>query len=64
LDVLRTDDGRFADLPGFAFAPHYVDDMPGYGGLRVHYLDEGPGTLLRPSSVFMGSRPGATCIAR
>jgi len=42
LDVLRTDDGRFADLPGFAFAPHYVDDMPGYGGLRVHYLDEGP----------------------
>ena len=42
MDVLRTDDGRFADLPGFAFAPHYVDDMPGYGGLRVHYLDEGP----------------------
>ncbi len=42
MDVLRTDDGRFADLPGFAFAPHYVDDLPGYGGLRVHYLDEGP----------------------
>ena len=42
MDALRTNDGRFADLPGFAFAPHYVDDLPGYGGLRVHYLDEGP----------------------
>ncbi len=42
MDVLRTDNGRCADWPGFAFAPHYVDDMPGYGGLRVHYLDEGP----------------------
>ena len=40
---LRTPDERFADLPGFAFEPHYteVDDSEG-GTLRVHYLDEGP----------------------
>ena len=41
-DALRTPDDRFADLPGYAFAPHYLDDLRGYGGLRLHYLDEGP----------------------
>jgi haloalkane dehalogenase len=42
MEVLRTADARFADLPGYAFAPRYVDDLPGYEGLRVHYVDEGP----------------------
>jgi pimeloyl-ACP methyl ester carboxylesterase len=41
-DVLRTPDDRFANLPGYAFAPHYVDDLESYRGLRIHYLDEGP----------------------
>ncbi len=27
---LRTPDERFADLPGFPFAPHYVEELPGY----------------------------------
>jgi haloalkane dehalogenase len=36
--VLRTPDERFANLPDFPFAPHYVE----LNGLRVHYLDEGP----------------------
>lgn len=42
MKVLRTPDYRFANLPGFGFAPNYlvVDDTEG-GGLRVHYLDEG-----------------------
>lgn len=39
---LRTPDERFADLPGFAYPPRYADDLPGYAGLRLHYLDEGP----------------------
>jgi len=34
----RTPDDRFGDLPGYAFAPHYVE----HDSLRVHYLDEGP----------------------
>ncbi|HYM30597.1 MAG TPA: haloalkane dehalogenase [Candidatus Cybelea sp.] len=41
-EALRTPDERFANLPGFAFAPHYVENLPGYAGLRAHYLDEGP----------------------
>lgn len=42
IDAKRTPDERFVDLPAFAFKPNYVDDLPGYEGLRVHYLDEGP----------------------
>lgn len=42
MEALRTDDRRFEGLPGYPFAPHYIDNLPGYEGLRVHYLDEGP----------------------
>jgi pimeloyl-ACP methyl ester carboxylesterase len=46
MDALRTPDERFASLPGFAFAPRYVDDLAGFEGLRVHYLDEaGPAPI-------------------
>lgn len=42
MDALRTPDERFEQLPGYPFAPHYVDVPDGDGGtLRVHYLDEG-----------------------
>jgi haloalkane dehalogenase len=36
--ALRTPDDRFANLPGFAYQPNYLD----HAGLRVHYVDEGP----------------------
>jgi pimeloyl-ACP methyl ester carboxylesterase len=42
IDYLRTPDDRFADLPGYAYRPHYFDDLRGCQGLRMHYLDEGP----------------------
>jgi haloalkane dehalogenase len=38
MDVLRTPDERFADLPDFPFAPHYIE----VDSVRMHYLDEGP----------------------
>jgi haloalkane dehalogenase len=42
VEILRTPDDRFADLPGYDFEPHYVEvtgaeDTP----VRMHYLDEG-----------------------
>jgi pimeloyl-ACP methyl ester carboxylesterase len=40
IEALRTPDARFADLPGYSFAPHYVVPQP-ETGLRMHYLDEG-----------------------
>lgn len=42
MNVLRTPDERFLNLPNFPYAPHYVDDLPGYEGLRMHFVDEGP----------------------
>jgi haloalkane dehalogenase len=43
MEVARTPDSRFADLPGFAYAPRYVEIPDGEGGtLRVHHVDEGP----------------------
>lgn len=38
MQILRTPEERFAALPGYAFAPHYVE----VDGLRIHYVDEGP----------------------
>ncbi len=40
--ALRTPDERFAALPGWPSAPHYADDLPGFEGLRLHWVDEGP----------------------
>ena len=42
MNVLRTPDERFAELPDFPWDPHYIDDLPGSAGLRVHYVDAGP----------------------
>ena len=41
-NVYRTPEERFKNLPDFDFEPNYVTDLPGYEGLRLHYLDEGP----------------------
>jgi haloalkane dehalogenase len=38
MQYLRTPDDRFDNLPGYSFAPHYVE----IDGLRLHYIDEGP----------------------
>jgi pimeloyl-ACP methyl ester carboxylesterase len=42
IDALRTPDGRFVNLPGWPYAPRYVEGLKGYDGLRMHYVDEGP----------------------
>lgn len=41
-DALRTPAERFSALPDYAFAPHFVSDLPSLNGWRMHYLDEGP----------------------
>lgn len=42
MEKLRTPEGRFADLPDFPWTPHYTDALPGYEGLRMARIDEGP----------------------
>ncbi len=38
MKILRTPKERFANLPGYPFAPHYTE----IDGLRIHHVDEGP----------------------
>lgn len=41
MQILRTPDDRFADLPGYPFEPHYVKVSSDDGtAIRVHYVDE------------------------
>ena len=42
IESLRTPDEHFNELPDWPFAPRYLDDLSGYEGLRIHYVDEGP----------------------
>ena len=42
IEVVRTDEDRFIDLPDWPYQPHYVQDLSGYEGLRMHHVDEGP----------------------
>ena len=39
IDVFRTPDERFENLPGYPYEPHYVE----VDGLRLHHIDEGSG---------------------
>jgi haloalkane dehalogenase len=40
--ILKTPEERFTNLPGFPWRPHSRDDLPGFEGLTMSYLDEGP----------------------
>ena len=42
IEALRTPEERFVRLPNYTFRPHYLDDLKGYEGLRVHTVDERP----------------------
>ena len=47
IEALRTPDDRFAAVPDFDFPVSYVDDLPGYEGLRGAYVDAGPANAAR-----------------
>ncbi|MGF1456896.1 MAG: alpha/beta fold hydrolase [Alphaproteobacteria bacterium] len=58
--VLRTPDHRFGTLAGFDHTPRYLDDLPGFEGLRLHYVDTGyedPGRM-RPTIVCLHGQRG------
>jgi len=43
MNVLRTPDERFANLPGYPYPPRYTEVPDGEGGqLRIHHVDVGP----------------------
>ncbi|MEM6535636.1 MAG: haloalkane dehalogenase [Pseudomonadota bacterium] len=49
IDALRTPEDRFAAVRGWDYSPNYIEDLPGYEGLRLAYIDEGP----RSGPVFL-----------
>ena len=51
MTILRTPDACFESLADFPFAPHYFEA----GGLRIHYLDEGPAEA--PAVLLMHGEP-------
>lgn len=59
MDVLRTPDERFADLPDFSYQPHYaeVDAGDGSGPLRMAYVDEGGGVAGSATVVMLHGEP-------
>lgn len=64
LDARRTPEERFAGLPDFPFAPHYLE----WEGLRLHYLDEGAGAPVvlfhgEPTWCFLHRRVAAALVA-
>jgi pimeloyl-ACP methyl ester carboxylesterase len=42
IEAVRTDDARFESIPDWPYQPRYVEDLLGYEGLRMHFIDEGP----------------------
>lgn len=54
-DAVRCPDSVFENLPGYPWAPHYLCDLPSLAGLRMHYLDEGPGTDSRTWLLLHGN---------
>jgi haloalkane dehalogenase len=43
-EILQTPPERFDNLPGFPWRAHSRTDLPGYAGLAMSFLDEGPKT--------------------
>lgn len=39
--AVRTPDASFEKLPGYDFEPRYIDELPGFPGLRMHLVDAG-----------------------
>jgi len=42
MELLRTPDGRFSNLPNFPYKPNYLENIGGFKDLRIHYIEEGP----------------------
>lgn len=56
MELLRTPDSNFVDLPDYDFAPHYVEVVAeDLGPIRMHYVDEGPADA--PVALLLHGQP-------
>ena len=42
MQIVRTPDDRFTNLPNFPYETNYLENIAGIERLRMHYIDEGP----------------------
>lgn len=63
MDVLRTPDSRFENLPAYPFAPNYIE-LPGAPALRMHYLDEGRAAPGQPTFLCLHGQPSWSYLYR
>jgi haloalkane dehalogenase len=63
MDVLRTPDDRFADLPDFPYPPNYTEITDADGtALRIHFVDAGPADA--PPVLLMHGEPSWSYLYR
>jgi pimeloyl-ACP methyl ester carboxylesterase len=56
IELLRTPDDRFQALIDWPWSPRYLDDLPGFQGIRVHRIDE-PGRPGAPTALLLHGNP-------
>jgi tRNA(adenine34) deaminase len=61
-DILRTPEQRFADLPGFPWPAHQINDLPGFAGLTISTKGLKSRRARRSFSACTASRPGVISI--
>jgi len=64
LPSVRTPDDRFQNLPGYDFPPHYLSDLRGYEGLRLHYLDVNPQGAAKGTFLCLHGEPSWSYLYR
>jgi haloalkane dehalogenase len=62
MDVLRTPDDCFANLPGFPYPPNYTDVFDDGTALRIHSVDTGPDDA--PPVLLMHGEPSWSYLYR
>ncbi|WP_435417921.1 haloalkane dehalogenase [Parerythrobacter aurantius] len=63
MQILRTPDDRFRNLPGYAFVANFCE-LPGDPGLRMHYLDEGRSETGAPIFLCLHGQPSWSYLYR
>lgn len=54
--ALRTPEARFEDLVDWPYLPKYMEDLPGFEGLRLHYVEMGKPTACRTVICIHGQK--------
>lgn len=61
-NAIRTPESRFADLPDFPWTPQNLETLPGYEGLRMARIDEGPAAA--PVALCLHGQPSWSFLYR